>query len=184
MINPMVHASILLFLAVLFGLAVVHKLGDFRGFISILSSYLKATPFRNQTFILLLAFIAISWEILIVMTALSAFLLPSAASLAGLLSATLLTAYAAAMAFNILRGNVLLDCGCSWGEGKTPVNFLLVSRGLMLAGLSCLLLLPAPSSLFSGFEVLNIIAISLFAYILYLIVDQIILNQTRKQELP
>lgn len=184
MINPMLQASILLFLAVMFGLALVHKIRDFRGFILILNSYFDAIPFLHKTFIFLLALVVIAWEVSILIAALLALFLPSAIPVAGFLSAVLLTVYAAAIAANILRGNVLLDCGCSWGEGKAPVSFLLVGRDMILASLSLLVLLPVSPHLFNAFEAVNIFFLSLVGYLLYVIADQMILNQSLKQELP
>jgi hypothetical protein len=66
----------------------------------------------------------------------------------------LLLLYAGAIGLNLLRGRVLLDCGC--GGRSQPISWWLVGRNLALAGAAGLALLPVgerPLTLLDGITV-------------------------------
>jgi hypothetical protein len=66
----------------------------------------------------------------------------------GLVPAALLAFYAVAMGVNLIRGNTLLDCGCSIGSQRQPVTWTLVARNVAMAIAALVLVLPsAPRSL-------------------------------------
>lgn len=53
--------------------------------------------------------------------------------IAQVLAAVLLLAFGVAMAINIRRGRVEIDCGCFQTAGRQPLGWSLVGRNLMLA---------------------------------------------------
>jgi len=59
-------------------------------------------------------------------------LLPQTRSLAALLGAGLLLAYAVAMALVVVQGRQTLDCGCSLGAASQPVSAGLIVRNVTL----------------------------------------------------
>ena len=59
--------------------------------------------------------------------------------------AALMLLYAAAMAINLKRGRIDLDCGCNPAGRAKPIAWGLVGRNLALAGLFGLAALPLPS---------------------------------------
>jgi uncharacterized membrane protein len=75
---------------------------------------------------------------------------PQARMAAALTASALLLAYAMAMVVNILRGNVLLDCGCSFGSARQAVSWGLVWRNLFLSIFPLLLLIVPSDRLISG----------------------------------
>lgn len=172
MIEPIFSSSIQLFAAVLFVASGLHKLQDFSGFRRIVASYFRGSFLANTGYVQVAAVTVVVWEFGIV----AAVLTGQAASTVGLLAGTLLLLYAVGMAANILRGNRLLDCGCSWGD-RVPVNVWLVVRNLVLVLLVGLLFLPVSSQDWSVFSAFNALALALAAYVLYLVIDLIILNQ-------
>ncbi len=184
LVSSVPHAAGLVFLAVLFGFASAHKLLDIPGFKGVLNAYFEGVQFAGRDARSLLAMLIIAWEVSIVIAAAIALLIPTAVTVAALLSAVLLLVYAAAMATNLARGNPMQDCGCSWGKGDTPVSYMLVARNAFLAGLAGLLLIPAPAIPFGFLDAANVMAISILAYIVYLVADQLIINHGRIQGGP
>lgn len=182
MASQIPHVGGLLFLMVLFGLASVHKLRDFPRFVGVLSAYFRGARWTEGRPRLLLAVFVVTLEASIALAASIALFLPSAVVIAALLAAGVLLMYALAMAVNLARGNRMLDCGCSWGEGRTPVSFLLVARNIVIAGMASLLLIPLPPAGMGVFDVVNAIAMALLAYLLYMVADQLIVNQGSSQE--
>lgn len=182
MASQIPHVGGLLFLVVLFGLASVHKLRDFRRFVGVVSAYFKGARWTEGLPRRLLAVCVVAWELCVTIVASIALFLPSAVVIAALLAAGVLLMYALAMAVNLARGNRMLDCGCSWGEGRTPVSYLLVARNMVLAGMASLLLIPLPPAGMGVFDVVNAIAMALLAYLLYSVADQLIVNQGSSQE--
>lgn len=172
MIEPIFSSSIQLFVAVLFAASCLHKLQDISGFRRIVGSYFRGSLLANTGFVRLAAITVVVWELSIVAAVLSG----QAPSIVGLLACTLLLLYALGMGVNILRGNRLLDCGCSWGE-RVPVNIWLVVRNLVLVGLVGLLFLPVSNQDWSVFSAINALAFALAAYVIYLVIDLMILNQ-------
>jgi hypothetical protein len=61
-------------------------------------------------------------------------------------AAVLLSAFAAAMAINIVRGRSQIDCGCGRSQLRQPLSWLLVARNIALVGVILPRLLPAPPS--------------------------------------
>ncbi len=61
-----------------------------------------------------------------------------------IISAVLLSSYALAIAINLLRGRVHIDCGCGFSSAATehPLSWMLVVRNFVLIVISLLLLLP------------------------------------------
>jgi hypothetical protein len=179
MMDPMIELSIRMFVGGLFALSSINKIRDMNRFSGVVASYFRGLIPPNHFLSRLLAAFVIIWELSIVGAAVSI----QSASVVGILASVLLLVYTAGMGINILRGNLLLDCGCSWG-GETPVNAWLVARNLVLACCAGLLLLPSAAQTWTVWNTANAAALSLCAYLVYMIVDQLILNQMLKQERP
>lgn len=62
--------------------------------------------------------------------------------LLGFPAAALFLAFAAAMAINIVRGRKAIDCGCGRSQLRQPLNWGLVVRNVVLAGLVVVHALP------------------------------------------
>jgi Methylamine utilisation protein MauE len=74
----------------------------------------------------------------------TAMLLDRFAPWSGAAAALLLTAFALAMAINLLRGRRHIDCGCFQGALKQPLRWILVSRNALLVALLGLALAAPP----------------------------------------
>jgi hypothetical protein len=176
-IDPIVALSIRIFLGGLFSLTVWHKLSDLNRFTQVIRSYFRNTLPLNSIGLYLIAGVVIACELSIAFSAVTM----RSHEFLGASASTLLVLYAVAMGMNILRGNRLLDCGCSWG-GDTPVSGLLVLCNLLLACGVLTLIMPIEARTLTTFEIANSAALAFCAYLIYLAVDQLINNHNLVQE--
>ena len=94
-------------LALLLAVAAAHKLAGFRSFAATLGDY-RLLPARAVSFVAVLTILA---EI----ATASGLLVPALRAPAAITAALIFSAYGAAIAVNIARGRVDIDCGCSFG---------------------------------------------------------------------
>jgi hypothetical protein len=129
-IDPAISWVIALSVAALFAVAAVHKLRDWARFREVVRNY-QLLPHGLAP---LGAATAIALEIA---SALLILAVPSR-PVGALLAATLLVGYATAMAINLARGRVQLDCGCLGIGRRQPVRWWMVMRNLVVAALALL----------------------------------------------
>lgn len=124
-IDPAFSWTIALSVALLFVIAVSHKLRDWSEFRQVVRNY-ELLP---EALVSLAAGSLIALElgaaVLILMTATR----PAGAAM----SSGLFAVYAAAMAINLRRGRVNLDCGCLGAGRRQPIRWWMVARNLALA---------------------------------------------------
>lgn len=176
-IDPTFELSIRIFLGGLFALSCLHKATDFPRFCAVISSYFRTFTAPRSSTINCLAFGIIFAEMGIAFAAISM----QSSWLIGYMATILLLIYTLGMGINIFRGNRLLDCGCSWGS-ETPVNGWLIFRNLILMAASSTLVLPVAARQLTTIEITSSVALAFCLYVLYLLFDQITLNQTSIQE--
>jgi hypothetical protein len=176
-IDPTFELSIRIFLGGLFTLSCLHKATDLPRFCAVIRSYFRTFTAPGSFAINCLAFGIIFAEMGIAFAAISM----QSSWLIGYMATILLLIYTLGMGINILRGNRLLDCGCSWGS-ETPVSGWMIIRNLVLMAASGVLLLPAAARQLTAMEITSSVALALCLYIFYLLFDQIVLNQTSIQE--
>jgi len=100
---------------------------------------------------------------------------PVTHSMAALLSAALLLAYALAIAINLLRGRIHIDCGCSLGK-KQAISWWLVWRNCGLASLALGLLLPLAQRQWHLADAMITLLVTVFICLAYPLVSMIIGN--------
>lgn len=101
-------------------------------------------------------------------------------SAAALAAATLFGLYGFAIAINILRGRVHIDCGCGLGAASgsgQPLSWYLVLRNALLAALALLLLAPAAPRSLGPADWAILVAAALALGLLYLSVHQLSANR-------
>jgi hypothetical protein len=133
-IDPAISWTIALSVAALFAVAVAHKVQDWTTFREVVRNY-QLLPRR---LVPLVAAAAIALELAATLLVLIAATRPIGA----LLAAGLLTGYATAMAINLARGRIHLDCGCLGLGQRQAVRWWMVARNLLLAALALLAGLP------------------------------------------
>lgn len=130
--DPVISALVSVLFAALFLAASAHKFADRRRFRRVLEEWRVLPPALTP---------AAAWAVPMLELALG---LAWAAGLAraatAAASASLLAAYGALMALNLMRGRARIDCGCGVGSGR-PLSYGLVARNVALA--ACALLPPA-----------------------------------------
>lgn len=89
-------------------------------------------------------------------------------------AAALLLGFALAMAVNILRGRVQIDCGCFASTLKQQISWALVGRNVVLIGLALLAMPSAlPERTLTWLDTLTVIAAALSALLLYIAFTQL-----------
>ena len=167
MLDPVPILAVALAMALLFAAAAAAKLGDFPAFREILRGY-RLLPDRcvgpaAGLVVLAECLIAAAW------------LVPPVRSLAAWCSAALLLGYGAAMAANLWRGRVDLDCGCSFGAASR-LSWSLVVRNVVLAVVTLIGTLPATARATGVADVAVAAGAGLVAVMLYLAVQQLLGN--------
>jgi hypothetical protein len=127
-IDPVVSWTIALCVATLLAVAAAHKLRDWTGFREVVRNY-QLLPGRLVPF-------AAALSIALELGATLLILIAATRPLGALLAAGLLAGYATAIAINLVRGRVHLDCGCLGVRERQAVRWWMVGRNLVIAALA------------------------------------------------
>lgn len=134
LIDPAISTAFGFSLSALLAASAAHKATGFAEFAGVLRNY-RIAP---EAMVAPLAFLAIVIEAALAL----GLLVPSVRAIAAIGSAGLLSAYGLAMAFNIARGRVDIDCGCSFGASSDRLSWSLVMRTAILALVAILAAAP------------------------------------------
>lgn len=158
-IDPAISWTLAISVAALFAVAAAHKATEWSKFRVVVRNY----ELLSHSLVSLVA------VLLIVLETSAAVLLVWEASRArgALLSVVLLVAYAGAMAINLLRGRVNLDCGCLGVGRRQPIRWWMVGRNLALAAITLLAAVPTTSRALGTLDVVTITGAVLSLTILY-----------------
>jgi len=149
--------------ALLFAAGLTHKLWSLGDFQRTLGQYLQGFGMEQPRLLPVFAALIVALE----MSVLVACLWPGLGVYAGVLASATLITYAGAMAVNIMRGNALLDCGCTWGSVRQPVNAALVVRNLLLAVIVLTMTLPTLDRPLFTIDIVSIVLATLAVALLY-----------------
>jgi hypothetical protein len=158
-IDPTITWTIALSVAALLATAAIHKFIAWDDFRAVVRNY-ELLPD---------ALVSFGAGIVTVLEASAAVLLVFSASRASgaYLAATLLGVYSGAMTINLFRGRVDLDCGCLGVARRQPIRWWMVSRNLIIAGVTLLAAArPTPRAL-GGLDALTITGAALSLTALY-----------------
>lgn len=162
-LDPVIAIATRLAFAMLFGIALVHKVVGWSSFRSTLARYLSGLGARHVGLSKVLAVIVVGAEI----CAVAVCVLPASGAMAAATIGGLLLTYAGAMFANLKRGHVLLDCGCSWGSVRQPIRYALVARNIGLASLALLLLPPIAARPLQPIDVISVVTVAFTVAFLY-----------------
>jgi hypothetical protein len=171
MIDPLFERVIALGLALLLLAAAWHKLAARAEFLAILRGYaLLPAPLLRPVAMLIPvveALLAATW------------FAGAAPVVVAVATAGLLLAYAGAIAINLYRGRLQIDCGCGLGGAAGSSQQLsgwLVARNLVLAALALLAAFPASERALGFADALTLAAATAAAVLLYAGSSQLIRN--------
>ena len=167
-VDPVVHLAVRAGFAVLFVATLAHKLLDFRRFRLAVAAYFRGTALAADAPAAMLAGIAAGLEGL----AVAACVVPISGAVPAALTGGMLLLYALAMGLNLLRGNVLLDCGCSFGAERHPVSPKLVFRNIALVLVAALMALPVIPRAMGLLDYLSAFASVAVAVLVFFIIGQ------------
>jgi hypothetical protein len=162
-LDPTITLTLRAAFALLFAAALAHKLLNAAQFRQTLVSYLrglgidahgKEKPFLATLIVLEIGVVA-------------ACALPAPQATAGLFAGGMLLLYAFAMAVNLIRGDVLLDCGCTWGSTRQSLRPALVIRNALLAVIAFALTAPVESRDLAVIDTVSILVATLTVILLY-----------------
>lgn len=154
----------------LFAAALAHKVIAWPAFESTLRRYLKG--FDHLSLVRPVAVLVIAAEAGALALCIWS---PSGLLTAGVAGGVLVT-YGAAMLINLVRGNALLDCGCSWGQARQPVSYVLVARNMALALMALLLVMPVEARSLVPIEVVSVVMAALTGAVLYSALNGVLKN--------
>jgi hypothetical protein len=97
--------------------------------------------------------------------------------------AGLLSVYGAAMAYVLWQGRRIADCGCSTGNGRSPVRAALVWRNAVLALLALTLLQAAGERSPGAYDLAAMVLATLIGGALYLLVNTLIATQHSSRDI-
>lgn len=171
MLDPLLLKLLSICFALLFLLAAVHKLTSFHSFRATLSAYellpeasVAPAGLAVATFELVLG---IAW------------LLAYQINVVAIASAALLVAYTTAIAVNLLRGRVHIDCGCGMARsagGDSQLSWGLVIRNAILISAALAATLPATPRSIGVFDYVTLFAGLLAIVLMYAAANQLLSN--------
>lgn len=157
-------------IALLFAAGLTHKLWDLQAFETVLSQYLRGLGVHRASLVTALAKAVLTLEFAIVVAS----VWTGGSTTAAVLATGTLLLYASAMAVNILRGNTLLDCGCTWGRVRQPVGFPFVVRNVVLAAFAGAMALPITQRGLMGIDIASVVIATLAIALLYTAVNNLL----------
>jgi hypothetical protein len=171
-LDPLVVTTISVGFGLLFLLGAVHKLTGIAEFRAILGDY-RIMPAG------LVAPAAVGVGVIEAGLG-TGWLFAADKSAVAIATASLLLAYAAGIAVNLLRGRTHISCGCSFGRaagGDDLLSWGLVARNLVLVTGAALATLPVSARAFGGLDYFTLATALAAAVLLFAASNQLIRNR-------
>jgi len=171
MLDPLLLKLVSIGFGLLFLLAAVHKLADFQRFRATLSAY-EILPHG------LIAPVSMSVPVIEALLG-AAWLLALQTVWVALASTMLLGSYMLAIAINLVRGRIHIDCGCSMGSAAgrdQQLSWGLVARNAMLILAALTATLPATERSIGLLDYATLVAGLLTLVLLYGAANQLLSN--------
>lgn len=159
--DPTLHLTIRIALALLFAAAAIHKLRDRATFQATLAAY-ELVPAA-------LAPVVIGVELGVA----AALCVPTFGAVGVLAAAVLLLVYATAIGVNLVRGRDI-DCGCAGPAARRPIGAGLVVRNVVLAAAALVGLVPLHSRPLVWIDVVTVVSAVLAMSALYGAADHLL----------
>lgn len=151
--------------AVLLALAGAQKLRHWRDFVAIVANYRIVPASMAAAAATLVTLCELSGSLLLV--------LPATRALGATAATLLFTAYAAAIALNLVRGRTHIDCGCVGASKRRSIGKWMVWRNSALALAAALAALPVGTRELSALDVFTVGGSLAALALLYAAFDQI-----------
>ena len=164
--DPLVRDTLWAATTVLFSLALYHKLHDWAGFQRALADY-RIVP---SSLVPMVAAVVVLLEAAVVFGRFVA------------LGGVLLLAYAGAIAVNLVRGRVRIDCGCGGAAGRERLSWWLVGRNVVCAAGAFAASSRASLRDLEWMDAFSLVAAVTVLAALYVAADQLIANAGRMRE--
>jgi hypothetical protein len=162
-LDASIPLAIRILTTLVFGAAVLGKLGHRQEFVGVLTNY-HLIP---EVSVPVVAYLVVGLEVAVVVALSTGIMLAAGAALA----AGLLGLFAVAMAINLARGRTQIDCGCFQSTLRQRLSVALVVRNLLLIAVVLTLFVPQaqPPSLLQGLD--GVLAGAVL-FVLYTVFDE------------
>lgn len=178
-LDPLFIRILALGFAILFLLAAVHKLSNRSEFLAILGAYKVLPPLLLRPASLIIPnleiVIALGWFLIGV--------LGVQLRAVPIISAGLLLVYGSAIAINLFRGRLDIDCGCSFSSSKVEksesaqqISGALVWRNSVLSLLALLAVIPTSTRQINTLDYLSLLTATVVCVLIYAAMNQLIAN--------
>lgn len=171
MLDPLVLKLVSIGFGLLFLLAAVHKLSEIQRFRATLTAY-EIVP---SALIAPLSLLVPAVEALLG----TGWLFGIQTAAVALASTLVLAGYTSAIAINLLRGRIHIDCGCSMGTSAgrdQQLSWGLVVRNLSLGAAALTVMVPATARVIGWVDYITLIAALLAIVMLYGATNQLLSN--------
>lgn len=169
--DPLVGQIVALGMTVLWVTAAIHKVTNFVRFRQVLHDYKVLPPFAVAPISVLVT----TGELLLA----GCWLFRVRLDLVSIATIVLLATYTVALAVNLSRGRVFIDCGCGFSgsdEGQTIAPALLVRNGLLIM-IAAIPLLPVSTRSLQAVDYLVAAAVLVVSLLLFAASSQLIRNR-------
>ena len=169
--DPAIALALALGLAALLAASALHKARTLPSFVEVVRHYRLAPDFAAPFLAILIAALE---------AALAAGLLaPGMRALAGIGAAALFALYAGAIGFNLMRGRVDIDCGCSFGPSGDRLTPALLARNVVLVLAAVIVASPTTGRALGAFDFAGAALFALSAAAMYMTFEKLRANAIR-----
>lgn len=177
MLDPVISSLLAFLFALMLVTAGAHKLSDRLRFQGILAAYQILPSALIKPFGFLIPLLEVTLGLLWLITWRTDFV--------SFATAALLSAYTLAIAVNLMRGRIYIDCGCSFSSGKgvggagttQSLSVWLVLRNLVLVALALATTTEFGNRGFGLLDYFSIVAAALVLVFIYAAFNQLLVNQ-------
>jgi hypothetical protein len=153
--------------AVIFALAAIHAMREWTAFGGIVEQYGILPPWLAMFFVRILPPLEL--------VAASALVLPQTGRTGAMLGLCLMAMFTGAIAVNLARGRVSIDCGCGGASGQKLSMGLAMRNLVVMVGLAIAWMAPAKGTV-DGVTIIGAICASLALIALYFTANQLMTN--------
>jgi len=177
--DPLIHYGLRAFLALVVGASLLHHVRDLSRFRNAVAGYdLLPAPLVPVAVVLMLIVFAAMVPLL-----LGAGWIAGTAAMAGYAAFAFFAGFGLMIAFNLWRGHVEMDCGCSWMASERISPFLVVRNAVLAAAALAIVVEPSGRALI-WVDHINILFFAFGGLALVMVADLLIhLNTYRESYL-
>lgn len=171
-IDPAISALVTCAAAVLFGVAAAHKLLAIASFETVLAAYRVMPQALVPTAARLVPAVELACAV--------AMLIPDLRQAGVCVALASLAGYSAAIAVNLRRGRLHIDCGCSGFSRRQPIDSRMIARNACMAVVLACALAPQGARQLGVTDALTALGGGIALALLYFAAEELLATQSRE----